>query len=719
MTAFVDRVRSPARSLGPAAVILVVQQVVFPVPAGIFVRGLLVGGLTALVALGMALVYRSNRILNFAQGDLGGLPAVLVIMLMTAWGWSYWLALPAGLVAAVLVGAVVEMLVIRRFFKAPRLILTVATFGLAQLLAAFALLLPRLWGQTLLAPRVVPPFDVHFSISGIIFDGNDVLAMIVVPVSIALLAWFLQRTTLGVAIRASATSVDRAALLGVPVKRLQTLVWAVAGLLAFVATFLRAGILGLPVGFALSFGILLRSLAALMMGRLTNLTAIATSAVALGALELGIGWNASSPLLIDPMLAVVVGIALLVQRRGATRAEQNDVSTWQAAEEIRPVPHELRRVPEVRIVRYAGGGVLLAAALLLPNLLSVDRSLKASAVIVYGILALSLVVLTGWAGQVSLGQVAFFAIGAVVGAKATITWGLDPLLALALASVAGAVAAVLVGLPALRQRGLFLAVSTFAFALATTCYLLNSRFFAWIPTERVEREPILGTVSIDSPTRIYYLALGCLAVAVVALRGIRHSRTGRVLIALRENERAAAAYGVSVMRAKLTAFALSGALAGFAGCLFVYHQQAFGTGPYDPSQNFAVFTMAVIGGIGSIPGGLLGALYLRGTRVVPADRLAVRGQRCRGAGGAHGDPRRPGRPAVPAPRPVAAVGGPPPRASSCPAWSATSPRPDRDAATPPITAGRPHRPTLADGPAASPDRPEREVEAAEPVEAAP
>ncbi len=614
------RTRPALRSLGPAVAILVVQQVLFPVPLGILVRGLLVGGLTALVALGMALIYRSNRILNFAQADLGGVPAVLVIMLMTAWGWSYWLALPVGLVAAVVVGGLVELAVIRRFFRAPRLILTVATIGLSQLLAACALLLPRLWGETLVAPRIEPPFAVSFTVSGIAFNGNDVLAMVVVPVSIAALAFFLQRTTLGVAVRASATSADRAALLGVPVKRLQTLVWAAAGLLAFVATFLRAGILGLPVGAALTLGILLRSLAALMMGRLTNLTAIATSAVALGALELGIGWNASSPLLTDPILAVVVGVALVVQRRSATRAERDDSSSWQAAEEVRPVPDELRRVPEVRLVQWAGGALLVAAAVALPNLLSVDRSLKASAVIVYGILALSLVVLTGWAGQVSLGQVAFFAIGAVAAAKATIVWNLDPLLALVLAAVAGGVVAVLVGLPALRQKGLFLAVSTFAFALATTSYLLNPQFFSWIPTDRVERQPLLGRVSIDSPTRIYYLALGCLVVAVAALRGIRRSRTGRVLVALRENERAAAAYGISVVRAKLTAFAVSGALAGFAGGLFVIHQQAFGTDPYDPTQNFAVFTMAVIGGIGSMAGAVLGALYLRGSQwFLPAD----------------------------------------------------------------------------------------------------
>jgi branched-chain amino acid transport system permease protein len=614
-----ERLRAIVPTVAPPLAIIALQLVLFPVPAGIFVRGVVIGGLTALVSLGMALIHRSNRILNFAQADLGGVPAVLVLMLMTAWGWSYWLAVPVGLVAALLVGGLVEAVFIRRFRHAPRLILTVATLGLAQILAASALLMPRMWtDERILAPRIEAPFSTSFRIGDVVFNANDVIAMVVVPICIALLAWFLQRTQLGVAVRASATSAERAALLGIPVHRVQTLVWAVAGLLAFVATFLRAGILGLPVGSALSFGILLRALAALLIGRMTNLTLIATSAVALGVLELGVQWNASSPLLIDPILAAVIGVALVVQRRKRGRVGDEDASGWQAADEVRPVPAILRTQPEVRLVRWVGGAALLAAALVLPQLLSVDRSLKASAVIVYGILALSLVVLSGWAGQVSLGQVAFFAIGAVVGAKANIDYDADLLVCLLLAAVVGGLVALLVGLPALRRGGLHLAVTTFAFALATTSYLLNDRFFDWVPgsssTDRVERLPILGQVDYDSPEGVYYVTLVGFVLVVLALRGVRRSRSGRVLLAIRENERGAEAYGVSPTRAKLTAFALSGAIAAFAGCLFVHHQQSFDQGPYDPGQNFAVFTMAVIGGIGSLPGAVLGAVYLRGTQ---------------------------------------------------------------------------------------------------------
>lgn len=607
----------------PALVVVAVQVVAFPVPAGIWLRGLIVGALTGLIAVGMALTYRSNRIVNFAHADLGTTPVVLVFLLRSVWGWPYVLATGAGVVAAVLLGAVVELAVIRRFFRAPRLLLTVATLGLTQLLAAAGVLLPKAFGQPrLLAPRLEPPFDVRVDVGNVVFNGNDVLAAAVVPIAVVALGAFLKRSAVGVAVRASADSADRASMLGVPVKRLQTVVWAVAGLLAFVAVFLRAGILGLPVTSALGFGILLRALAALLIGRLTELVTIFTTAVALGVLELGVGWNAESPLLIDPILGVVIVVALVARRRPTARTDVTEASSWKASDEVRPVPRALARIPEVRAVRLGLLGIGAAAALALPHVLSVDRSLKASAVIVYALLGLSVVVLTGWSGQVSLGQIGFFALGATLGAKATADWGLDLLAAFAVAGAAGAVAAVVVGLPTLRVRGLHLAVTTFAFSLAITSYVLNRRFdvASWVPTGRIERPPLLGRLDWDSPTRVYHLALAVLLVVLAMLHGIRHSRTGRALLALRDNERAAQAFAIDAARTRLLGFAISGAIAAIAGTLFVHHQQAIGQQPYDPAENFALFTMVVVGGVATPAGALLGALFLQGIRwFLPTD----------------------------------------------------------------------------------------------------
>lgn len=608
----------------PPVAILAIQWTVYPLPLGVFARGVLVGAVTALIALGMALIYRSNRIVNFAQGDLGAAPAVLVFLLLAEWGWPYPLAVGAGALAAFCLGGLVELAVIRRFFRAPRLVLTVATIGLAQLLTGLAVFLPRWFGVdgSFIAPRIDDPFDARIQIGDTIFRANSLIALVVTPVVVLGLIVFLKSTSIGIAIRASADRADRAALLGVPVKRLQTLVWGVAALLAFTATFLRAGILGLPVGTVLSLGILLRSLTALLLGGLTRLPVIGATAVALGVLELGIDWHQGETIPglgaefppLDAILAVVILVALLLQRRGAGRTDLDDQSSWQAADEVRPIPFELARLPEIRAAKVGLLGLLAVVAVALPHFLAVDKSLKASAVMIYAILALSVVVLTGWAGQVSLGQVAFFAIGAATAGKLSSTWNIDLVLAVLAAGVIGAFAAVLVGLPALRFRGLYLAVTTFAFALATTAYLLDRGYFSWVPAQRVERKPLLGRIDIASPTAIYYVMLISLVLVLFALQGVRHSRTGRVLIALRDNERGAQAYAIDVVRAKLSAFAMSGFLASAAGGLFVHHQQAFGVIPYQPAENLSIFTMAVVGGITSIPGALLGALYFQGSR---------------------------------------------------------------------------------------------------------
>ena len=240
----------------------------------------------------------------------------------------------------------------------------------------------------------------------------------------------------------------------------------------------------------------------------------------------------------------------------------------------------------------------------------------ATVIVLFGIVGISLVVLTGWAGQVSLGQVAFMAVGAAVGGGITDRFGWDLGIAMFLGGAAGAVAAVIIGYPALRRRGLTLAVSTLAFALFVSSYLLNPEFFGdYLPAFRIERTELFGRFDLTSETNFYYLSLVALLIAIVIVVGVRRSRTGRVLVGIRENERAARAFGVNVTRTSLAGFALSGFLAVFAGVLFVHHQSGLQVGfgsAYLPEQSLKVFSMVVIGGLGSIPGALMGSTYVRG-----------------------------------------------------------------------------------------------------------
>jgi branched-chain amino acid transport system permease protein len=581
--------------------------------AGVVIQGIVIGSITAFVGFGIALIYRSSRIINFAQGDLGGVPASLGVLCILGPGVPFLLAFPLAVVTAIALGSVVEFVLLRRFFKAPRLILTVVTIGLSQLLAALATLLPRAFDLSTGSLVFPSPIDVEFSIGLTVFGGNEILAMASVPVVILSLGWFLQRTNYGIAIRASAESPERAALLGVPVKRVQNVVWIVATVLSTVGVFLRAGIIGLPIGLALGPSILVRSLAAAVIGRMEKLPTIFVASVALGVLEATIIFTEqdASGAKVDGILFLIVLAALMLQRRGRT-ARGDEASAWQAARNVRPIPRELLGTPEVRYGVKAAGGVVLAVLASLPLFMSDAQLSLASAIALICMVTVSLVVLTGWAGQVSLGQVAFLGIGAAVGGWLSSVWQWDLAVVVPAAGVVGAVVAMAIGIPALRIQGLFLAVATLAFAVATSSYALNQSLVSWLPAGRIERQPIFGRVTIESEARYYYLCVVCLLLAIAVVRGVRNSRTGRVLIGVRDNERGAQAFGVNATAAKLTAFAVSGFIASAAGALYVHQQQSLGIQPFAPDRSFQVFIMVVIGGLGSIPGALLGPLVIEG-----------------------------------------------------------------------------------------------------------
>ena len=598
---------------------LVVAFRQYPLPWGAAIRGIVLGMLTALLALGLALVYRANRVLNFAQADLGSVPTSFAVGLVVFSHWPYPLGFVIGLVIAVVLGAVVELIFVRRFRNASRLVLTVATLGITQLLVVLGILVPRWWGRNAASERLPQMFSWKWDLGPFRLLSNDFVALIVAPIVMALVALFLNRTRTGIAVRAAAERGDRANMLGIPVARLSTVVWALAAALSFIALYLRGGILGAPVGSAFDVTNLLFAMAALVIGRLQNLLTIAIAGICIGFLDYWVTWHASSPLLVVPMVSAAVLVALLMQRRTASRRDNDATSSWRGAEEIRPLDAETARLPLVRLVRWTSAALVLALLVALPLVLRVDRLIQATEVVVFCVIGISLMILTGWAGQISLGQMGFVAVGGAVSALCTSRWHVDLTLALVIGAVAGALSALLVGLPALRLQGLYLAVTTLAFGLSVTSWLLSDRFFGWPPIgKRLQVSPLFGRLDIDTPTRFYVYSLVVLAIVILLVRGIRRSRTGRVIVAMRENERAAQSFSLVPMRAKLTAFMLSGAVAGVAGGLFVHMNHAFSLSQYGAGQSFGVFTSAIIGGLGSIPGVIIGAIFSRATLRLPS-----------------------------------------------------------------------------------------------------
>lgn len=596
--------------------VLVVQLALFPVPLGVWIQGLILGLLGSLMAVGLGLTYRLNKVINFAQGDLGTAPAVLAVGLIAFSGVNYFVGLATGLVASVLLTAIVEITVVRRFRRSPRLILTVATIGLSQLLVVVSLLIPRIWGQTPIASAVVSfPWHVTWHIAPVVFTADDLVAVIVSVACLAGVSLWFTRSDVGIAVQAAGDRRDRASMLGIPVGRLQSATWVVAGVLSFVSIFFQAAIFGLPLDPTYGLTALVTALAAVALGNFVELPVIAASAVALGVLQQGVEWNdPTNPALGLAVLAGVVFAAIVVRQLVAHRRDRETEPTLSLAGSVRDLAPSARALTEVRVATPVGALVAFAAACTLPLWMGPGELIRASALVVLAIVGCSVVVLTGWSGQVSLGQMSFAAVGAVLGAVALVDWHWDLSLALLLSGAGAAVVAVVIGMPTLRLDGMFAAVTTLAFALAASGYFLVPAEFSWIPQGQIG-VPYLFGISVGSETSVFEVCLGVLVLVLVALYGLRHSRIGRVLRALPSNERAASGYGVRVIRAKLIAFALSGFVAGLAGCLFVVVNQQYDDTAFLASVSLVVFTSTAVGGLGSALGAILGAAIVEGSAV--------------------------------------------------------------------------------------------------------
>ncbi len=584
------------------------------VPLGIFVDGAIQGLLLGFVSLGFVLVYRANRAVNFSAAELGAAPASFAFLLWASLGWNIYLSVTIGLVSSIVLGVLVEFLFLRIFFNAPRLIFTVATIGVAQLLVALGIFLPQWLGQpdNNNYPAIT---NKTLTLSGAVFDGHDLMVLIVTPIVLFALGAFFRWSATGVALRASAENADRASLLGIPTRRLQSVVWGLAALLAFIGMFLRIGVVGQGLGEALDPALLVAALGAAVIARMERMPTAVLSAVGLSIVAHAADYHYSAlGVQSTAIVAVIIFIALMLQRTDATnRLMSAATSTWQATREIKRVPAELRRESRVREA-YVVLALLGVVALALIPLLSEVRVKLAGTIGIFAIVALSLVVLTGWAGQVSLGQMAFVGVAAAVAGTIATRWHWDIGLLLLVGGAAGAVVTIVIGLPTLRVGGLAFAITTLAFAQATT-YLFNVGYGpleSWIPSETVPRTHVFGVVSVESEKRFYYLIVVVLLFSIWMARGLRRSRIGRVLIGARDNERAAQAYGVGSRSSRVMAFGLSGFLAGVAGTLFVLQQRAFDAENFDVGHSLQVFAMVVVGGLGSLGGAIVGAVYIKG-----------------------------------------------------------------------------------------------------------
>ena len=580
-------------------------------PWGVVAQGVIFGTSYALLAMGLILIYRTTRIVNFAYGAMGAMPGSLTVALFVAKGWNYWLAIAFGVAVGIASGAAIELLVIRRFAKSSRLVLTVASIGLAQILAAIGLILGVALGTDALIGNIETPLSGDWFVRPYPIRGDHLLMIGIAPIVLGGLGWFLLQTDAGRAVRAAAENQDRARLLGVPVRRLQTIVWALAGGLSTITFITKAPFTGVVPEGLLGTTTILPGLAVAVIAKFQSLPRALWAGIALGVAEWTIRWNVTAESMFDVAFLVVILGALLLRKDETSRAETGE-SSWDSAGILKPIPEVLRRLPELRRARVVGAWVAGALLLVVPLTLEPSTLVTVNFALVWGLVAISLVVLTGWGGNISLGQFGIVGISAMAAGNVMMRWNVDLFVALVASVAAGAIVSVLIGLPALRIRGFYLAVTTLAFAVALDSYFLNPvNFASWVP-DRIYRPVLWKRFLLDSPWVLFYVCLVALFVTTLLVRRIRASRAGRVVIGTRDNERAAASLAVATTKVKLQTFVLSGCIAGLAGGLYVVVAGGTGQGSFRPGMSIEVFSFAVIGGLGSVAGALSGVFFFRG-----------------------------------------------------------------------------------------------------------
>jgi ABC-type branched-subunit amino acid transport system ATPase component/ABC-type branched-subunit amino acid transport system permease subunit len=585
--------------------------------AGTLVLGLLNGLQIGLLAVGFVLVYKSNRFLNLAHAQLGTLSALLVAKWVLDEGWSWWVAFGVAIVVGLVTGLLVERLFIgrlRRRTSSP-ITLLLLSLGVSQILLAIAYI-PGL-GPNEAGVQYPQPYHSDLEVGGVVLTGMSVLTLVLVPILVVGLALFMRYSLLGKQVRAAANNPDAARLCGISVRRVSAVTWALAGAFSAVSAVLQAPSQASFDAASLGPLLLLLTVGAAAFGAFVSLPGALLGGLLLGMANqvvTGITSNGA-----DGELAVFIMILLIVLVRGGAIGRVFALAG--AVVEDRPrlrVPAALSGSGLVRSQPLLIAAPALLLALVWPHLPyfnTAGHQFLLTLVLIYCLLGVALTMLLGWAGQVSLGHFGVVGLCAYLTVRwAKHGWSL-PALCL-FAAVTGAVALAVIGLPALRVRGLTLAVTTLGLAVLASDYLLHQ---SWIGSDEgygvsLDTFPALGRGlgTPSKPADIYYVALAVLVLATAAAGALRRSLPGRLVVAVRDNERASSAFGISPATIKLATLAVSGAFAGVAGVLWAEAWRSVSTTQFSAGISVALIAIPVIGGLGSIGGAVLAGVMLYG-----------------------------------------------------------------------------------------------------------
>ena len=566
---------------------------------GLFVQfailGLASGGLYALMALGLIIVYRASGAINFANGAIA-VTAGYVLVYLESKQVPTALAVIISVASGLVLGILIQVLVMRPLRAASPLTKAIATLGVLVVLQATCQL--KFGSQPALVPGFLP--QAGFTILGAHLTTDYV---IILGIALALsggLWWTYRHTRFGLATAAVAENEEAVGALGWSGSLIARGNWALAGTLAALSGVLLAPVIGVSLP-EMTDALLLPGLAAALFGALSSFPIATAGALLIGIAQSELTLYGNAPVIrsfpdISDAVPFLVIIVILVLR-GRTMPARDFV--------------------EARLPRLGSGRVRLRTVLpavvimlvLIQVVLPVNWVIATTTCLIAGILLLSLVVLVGYAGQLSLAQLSIGGLGALATARLATSLGWPLPIAIVLGVLAAIPIGLIVGLPAVRTRGAALAVVTLGLATALNDLVFSSVSVTGGYAGINVGYPKLFGLDVDEtlhPRRYSLFALALFAIIALIICNLRRSGLGRRLIAVRSNERAAGSLGVSTVGAKLYAFVMSSMIATVGSVLVAFRYPNAIFDNFDPFQSVNYVVEAVIGGVGYVMGAAAG-----------------------------------------------------------------------------------------------------------------
>jgi ABC-type branched-subunit amino acid transport system ATPase component/branched-subunit amino acid ABC-type transport system permease component len=571
--------------------------------------GLGAGGSYALIACALVAIYRGSGIVNFAQGALVLAAGYLFYSARVSWGLPTWLSVLFAVAAVTAVSVLIQVVVLQPMRTASALSRVIVTLAVLVTVQAIVFLI---WSnQDLTVPSVLPTNPVPIG-SGA-FVGEDRLSLIAIGVVITLAMWALyRRTPFGRMTTAVAENPAVLACTGHSPDRIAAANWAIGGLLSGIAGVLISPITGLSSG-DLSLAVL-PALAAAAVGAFASFPVTLVASLAVGVAETEVlryvsdpGWSESVPFIL------VIGYLVIRGRGLPLRSYVLERLPIVGKGRLRPIP----------VI-----GCSVAAYLLLGYVLQGYWAASFAVSVTMAIICLSTVIVTGYSGQISLSQYVLGGAAALMAAIIGRDLHWDLALLLVASFVASMVVGTILGIPALRTRGVNLAVVTLGASVVIYELILTASVAGGADGVLVPPPTFLGLDinPLFHATRYYMLCLTVFIVLAIVTANIRRSAFGRRMLAVRSSERAAVATGVNVFATKLFAFGLAAGFASLGATLLAFMNASIVASQFDVFTSILVMTSVVIGGVGLIPGAMVGGLLFSngfGNQVLQSIGLSV------------------------------------------------------------------------------------------------